>query len=321
MKNIALACALAACAVITPVHAQKSYPEKPVRVIVGFPPGQATDEITRRLAQRLGENMGQPFVVENRPGSGASMAAELVARAQPDGYTLLASSSGPLTINGWIYTSLRYDPKTDFAPIAPISAAPLVLVVNAASSYQTAQGFIESAKAAPGDLNYGSGGNGVTNHLVMEMLMDAAGLDIAHVPYKGGVAAMSDLVGNQIDAMFEVVSVADPLIKQGRLRALAVSGEERVSILPDVPTLQELGYPVRGVPWSGILAPVGTPPGILDALHREISAIVDSPQWQAETRQRGSTTLRMSRQAFADFIAADIERWGVAVREAGVQLN
>ncbi len=298
-----------------------NYPNKPVRILVGFPPGQSTDELARRLAKRLSESMGQAFVVENRPGSGAGLAPELVARADPDGYTLLASSSGPLTINPWIYKDLRYDARRDLAPVASLSIGSLVLVVKADSPYQTAQDLIAAAKAQPGVLNYGSGGNGVTNHLVMEMLKDATDTNIQHVPYKGGVAALNDLIGGQINTMFEVTSVAEPMIKQGRLRALAVSGRARVNTLPDIPTLEELGYGVRGEPWAGLLAPAKTPPQILDRLHAEIEKISQSPEWLADTARGGGTVLNMSRQDFAGFIDAEIGRWGDAVKKGNVQMN
>lgn len=319
MKLTTLLCATALGLAAPALAANPNYPAKPVRVIVGFPPGQATDDVTRRLMQELSTLMGKSFVVENRPGAGAGIAAEMVARAEPDGYTLLASSSGPLTINGWVYKNLRYDARKDFAPVAPMSSAALALVVKADAPWQTLEDLLAAAREQPGQLNFGTGGQGVTNHLAMEMLKDAAKVKLQHVPYKGGMAALNDLVGGQIEVMFEVASVAEPLIKQGQLRALAVSSADRVSVLPDVPTLVEQGYPVLAVPWAGIFAPAATPPEILEQLHKQITEITDSEAWREYSQSRGSTVLKMTRQEFADYMSRDIERWGDAVQKAGVQ--
>ena len=324
MRMIKILGALAAALAIgSPALAQQAaYPTRPVKILVGFPPGNATDDGARRLAEALGSRLGQAFVVENRPGMGAGLAVEQTARAAPDGYTLLASSSGPLTINGWIYKSLRHDVKPDLEAIAPLALGSLALVVNAESPYRNLQDFVSAAKARPGVLNYGSGGNGVTNHLVMELFKDKAGIDIQHIPYKGGMAALTDVIGGQTAAMFEVNSVVEPLVRQGKLRVLAVSGSKRVDMFPDTPTLTEAGFPgIRGELWSGILAPKGTPPEILDLLHQEITRITQAPEWLQYLESRGTVPMPLSRQAFAERIATEIDIWGEAVKRAGVQPN
>lgn len=298
------------------------YPNRPVKVLVGFPAGQATDTIARRLSERLSKRLGQPFVIENRPGSGGGIAAEMVAKADSDGYTLLASSSGPLAVNPWLYSSLRYDPVRDFAPVAAISIGPLALLVNANSPYKTVAELVAAAKAAPGKLNYASGGNGVTNHLAMEMFMHTAGIKLQHVPYKGGMPAMSDLMAKHVDVMFEVSSVVMTMVQQGKLKALAVSSGKREAAYPDIPTLSELGYPGFQVqPWTGVVAPSKTPRAILDRLNAEINAILKTEEWQAETRALGGSPLIMSRGDFGRFIQQETAKWGAAVRMSGAKID
>ncbi len=320
-KFKALAVVSLLMAVSAPLKAS-DYPSKPVRIVVGFPPGQTTDIIARKLAQRLTSTLGRSFFVENRPGVGAGLAAELVARAEPDGYTLLATSSGPMAVNRWVYNNLKYDVKRDFKPIALIGTFPLVLVTSRGSRFPTMKDLIAYAKSHPGRINYGSGGNGVTNHLVMEMFKERAGVDLTHVPYKGGVAAMTDVIAGQVDVMFEVVSIAEPLIRQGKLKALAVASDKRVSTLPDVPTVGELGYPnFRGDPWVGVVAPKGLPPPVLAKLTAAIDGTVKSPEWQKEVALLGATPSTMGHAEFSDFIQAEIVRWGDAAKRANVRAD
>ncbi|MGH8786196.1 MAG: Bug family tripartite tricarboxylate transporter substrate binding protein [Cupriavidus necator] len=303
-------------------NGQASYPTKPVRILVGFPAGQTTDLVARRLAQGLSRTLGQPFVVENRPGSGGSIAAELVARSTPDGYTLLLSSSGPLAINGALYSSLRYNAEKDFTPVAALGWTPQLLLVPAQSPYRTLADFVAAAKSKPGTLNYASGGNGVSNHLIMELFKQRAGLDMRHVPYKGSVPALADLVAGRVDAMFDGPAVAQPFIKDGRLRALAVSGETRMEQFPEVQTVREAGYPgFKALPWSGVVAPAGTPQPILDKLHAEISRTTESVEWQERLRIEGGERLVMSRNEFGAFIHAESERWSEVVRKSGARID
>ncbi|QBY56260.1 Bug family tripartite tricarboxylate transporter substrate binding protein [Cupriavidus oxalaticus] len=322
MKNFkTLAIVSVLMAVSAPLKAS-DYPSKPVRIVVGFPPGQTTDIIARKLAQRLTSTLGQSFYVENRPGVGAGLAAELVARAEPDGYTLLATSSGPMAVNRWVHTNLKYDVKRDFKPIALIGTFPLVLVTSTNSRFSTMKDLLTYAKGHPGKINYGSGGNGVTNHLVMEMFKERAGVDLTHVPYKGGVAAMTDVVAGQVDVMFEVVSIAEPLIRQGKLNALAVASDKRVSTLPEVPTVGELGYPnFRGEPWIGLVAPKGLPPPVLAKLTAAIDRAAKSPEWKQEITLLGATPRPMGHAEFGDFIQSEMARWGDVAKRVNVKAD
>lgn len=299
-----------------------TYPAKPVKILVGFPPGSGSDTTARRLAQKLFENLGQAFVVENRPGGGAALAAELVARAEPDGYTLLASSSGPLILGPLVNKNLRYDTLRDFAPVAPLSRGWYALIVNAKSRFTTLKDFVDAAKANPGKLNYASSGSGVTNHVLMEMFMRSAGVSLHHVPYKGATPALIDLAGGQVDAMFETPAAAEPLVRQGKLRLLAVSSEERLSTLPEVPTVSESGYPgFRGEAWTAILAPARTPAAVLAKLNAEINKILGTSEWQADMRALGSEPLVMTQQEFGSFIKAETVRWGEAVKRSGARIE
>lgn len=310
---------LSACALWTGA-ACAEYPEKAVRMLVGFPAGQTTDVIARMLAQQLTGDLGQAFFVENKPGVGAGLAAEEVARSRPDGYTLLATSSGPLAVNGWIYKNLRYDSKTDFQPLAMIGIFPLVLVVHPESRFKSLADLVEYARKHPGAINYASGGNGVTNHLVMEMFQQRAGVKLNHIPYKGGVAAMTDVVGGQVDVMFEVASIAEPLVRSGKLKALAVASEQRVATLASVPTIAELGYAgFRGDPWIGVVGPKDMPQSVVDRLAGEITRIAQAPQWTKRMAELGAIPQVMGPAQFSTFIGAEVERWGEAVKAANAK--
>lgn len=310
---------LAACALWAGA-AGAQYPEKAVRMLVGFPAGQTTDVIARMLAQELTSDLGQTFFVENKPGVGAGLAAEEVARSRPDGYTLLATSSGPLAVNGWIYKNLRYDSRSDFQPLAMIGIFPLVLVVNPASRFNSVADLVEYARQHPGAVNYASDGNGVTNHLVMEMFQQRAGVKLNHIPYKGGVAAMTDVVGGQVDVMFEVASIAEPLVRSGKLRALAVASEHRVATLANVPTIAESGYAgFRGDPWIGVVGPKDLPQPVVDKLAGEIVRIARKPQWTRRMAELGAIPQVMEPAQFGAFIGAEVERWGEAVKAANAK--
>lgn len=317
----ALTTLLLTLAVMHPAAAA-DYPEKTVKVLVGFPAGQTTDVIARKLAQQLSTSLKQSFYVENKPGVGAGLAAEEVARAKPDGYTLLATSSGPMAVNGWIYKNQRYDSVRDFEPLALIGVFPLVLVVNPNSQFKTVADLVAYARLHPGKVNYASGGNGVTNHLVMEMFKQTAGINLAHVPYKGGVAAMTDVVGGQVEVMFEVVSIAEPLIRGGKLRPLAVASEQRVSTLPNVPTIAESGFPgFRGNPWIGVVAPKNLPKPVADKLSAEIIRISKTPEWTKAMGELGAIPETMGPADFNRFVRAEVTRWGDAVKAANVKMD
>ncbi|WP_020204062.1 tripartite tricarboxylate transporter substrate binding protein [Cupriavidus sp. WS] len=301
----------------------KGYPDKPVRILVGFPAGQTTDIIARIYAEHLGQALGQGFVVENRPGAGATIAARAVAEAAPDGYTLLMSSSGPLTISPWIYkNTLKYDPIKDLEPIGLVIRVPQVLVANNDFPANTFEEFIRIAKEQGPRLNYASGGNGITNHLVMEMLKDKAGLTISHVPYKGASAAMTDLMGGRVQVMFDSTPVTLPLLKSGKIKALAVSGAKRIPWLPDVPTVAEKGYPgFEGSTWAALLAPAGTPQAIVDKLNAQLIRINQMPKVKAAIQDLGAEPQEGTPRQLGQFMQAELQKYGRIVTAANIRLD
>jgi len=310
----ALACAGPAAAQAT------DYPNKPVRVLIGFPPGQATDTLGRAVAQKLQESWGQQFFVDNKPGASGSIATQLAMQSPPDGYTLLVSSSGVLAVNPHLFTKLAYDPVKDFVPVAGIGIVPLVLVTNNHFPATNVKELLTAAKAKPGTINYASSGIGITNHLVMSMFLSTSGVNMTHVPYKGGPPALTDLMGGQVQVMFETSVAALPLVKQGRLRALAVSSLERVSAAPDVPTVAEQGFPgFSGVPWISLMAPSGTPKPIVDKLHNEVVRILQAPAMRETFAAQGVLPMVMTQPELAAFIKAEIAKWGKAVKDSGAK--
>ena len=298
------------------------YPAKPVRILLGFPVGQATDILARMVAQRLSAQHGQQFFVENRPGAAGIIATELAAKAEPDGYTLLATSSGPLTVNPALYAKLPYDVARDFVVVAGLGIVPYVVVVNPSSPIRDIKGLVAYAKANPGKLNYASGGSGVTNHLVTEMFKAAAGIDMQHVPYKGGPAALTDLVGGQVDVMFETMIATLPLVKSGKLRAIAVSSANRASAVPELPTISESGYPgFTGVPWVAMAAPIRTPRAIVTQLNADINRILSTPELKDSFVAQGSEPLVMSLEQMDEFVKAETVKWGRAVKASGAKVD
>lgn len=320
MKRRPLLCTALIAATATTAALANDYPSRPVKVLIGFPAGSGTDVGTRQLAGRLSQALGQAFYVENKPGAAGAMAADAVASAPPDGYTLLASSSGPLVLNPLINRNVKFDLLRDFVPIAITSSGGYILAVNAASRHATLKDLVAAAKASPGKLSYASSGNGVTNHLLMEIFKHEAGIDLVHVPYKGSVNGLNDLAGGQVDAMFDVWPVLDPLVKAGKIRPLAIATDQRDPGLPNVPTVAELGYPgFRGEAWTAILAPARTPPAIVAKLHEEISKIQRSASWQAFVRASGGSSVVTNQQELQGFIKSEMSRWGEVVKRTKVQ--
>lgn len=298
------------------------YPNKPVTVIVGFPPGTATDSVGRVLAERFSQRLGKPFVIENKAGQGGSIGAAAAAKAVPDGYTLVLSATAPMATNPHLYPNLPYDPLRDFAPIGLTSWLPYALVVNANSKIITFQDFMTQAKAQPGAINYASIGNGTTSHLLMTMLMQSTGVKLNHVPYKGSAQAQTDLIGGQVDMTFDTMVSVMPHVKSGRLRALAVSTLGRSKYAPEIPTLNELG--VTGFDagaWLGLLAPAGTPKPIVEKLNRTLNEILDEPETQKRLLAMGAEILKGSPEQFAAHIKSENARWGKLVRETGVKIE
>ena len=323
----AVASALTLAAAIPVASAQttdaaKGYPNKSVRILLGFPPGQATDVLARTVAAELSKNLGQQFYVDNRPGAAGIIATEMAARAEPDGYTLLATSSGPLAVNPTLYKKLPYDVSRDLAMVSGLGIVPYAVVVNPASSIKDIKGLVAYAKANPGKLNYGSGGSGVTNHLATESFKMASGIQMQHVPFKGGPAGVTALAGGQIDLMFETMAGTLAFIKDKRLRAIAVSSSERSAALPDVPTISESGYPgFSAVPWVAMAAPSKVPPAIIAKLNTEINKILKSPEIQKSFHALGTEPMVMQPDQLTAYLKAETAKWGEAVKASGARVD
>jgi tripartite-type tricarboxylate transporter receptor subunit TctC len=306
-----------------PLLAQATdYPNKPVRMLIGFPPGQATDTLGRLIGQKLQEAWGQPFVFDNKPGASGTIATSLALQAPADGYTLLVSSSGVMSVNQFLMTKLPYDVVRDFVPVAGLGIVPLVMVTHPQNPAKNLQELVAAAKAKPGTINYASSGIGITNHLVMAMFTSTAHVDMTHVPYKGGPPALTDLMGGQVQVMFETSVATLPFVKQGRLKALAVSSGERIPAAPEIPTVAEQGYPgFVGVPWVCLMAPAGTPPAIVQKLNAKINEIMQLPAVKEQMAVMGVLPMVMTTDQFNTFWRAEITKWGKAVKDSGASAN
>src|SRR3954469_13350515 len=305
------ALALATAAAIA--QSSASYPGKPIRIVVPFAPGGATDIMTRNIAQKLNESWKQPVVVENRPGANGTVGADLVARSAPDGYTYLAATIAH-SANVSLLPGTPYQLQKDLRPVAIMGLIPLVAVVPANSSVGTLQGLVATSKNR--ELNAGSGGNGTASHLVLELFKSATGAKIQHVPYKGGAPAMTDLLGGQIDAIFALVPECLPHVKSGKLRALAVTSEKRYPLLPDVPTTSEAGIPgVDVTSWNGLMVPAGTPSDVVSKINAEFTRIAGTPEMNARIVELGFQPVFMTVSETEKFIRADVERWAKVIRE------
>ncbi len=322
MKSIVViaSLALAGLACAAPARAQ-SYPDKPVRVVVPWPAGGITDVITRAIGQRLTEVFGQQIVVDNRAGAGGTLGAALVARATPDGYTLLMNDLGGHCSAPSLYSKLPYDAIRDFAPVMLAAGSPMVLVANPSHNVRTLPQLIELAKAKPGQLNYASSGNGAITHLGMVRLMRMAGIELAHVPFKGSIPATSSVIAGETAVAFSTIPAAVPQAKAGRLNLLAVSFSKRSPQLPDVPTIAEtVGEFDLGL-YSGLWAPAGTPRAIIDRLHAEFTAAMEQPRVREILAVNSAQPGRMSPAQFGDYVARETRVWGEVVRAAGIGID
>jgi tripartite-type tricarboxylate transporter receptor subunit TctC len=301
--------------------AADEYLSRPVKIVVPFAAGGPADVYARFLAQHLQEAMGQPFVIENRPGGGSVVGTEIVAKSAPDGYTLLLMSNTH-TVNESLMPNKPFQLMRDFTPVAPINYSDLVLVVNPAVPAKTLQELIALAKAQPGKLNYASSGPGTPYHMAGELFKSMAGVDIVHVPYKESSGARTGVLGAQVEMMFDAVTVMNEHVKAGKVRALATSGKVRSSVMPNVPTLSEAGVPgYDAVIWLGLLAPKNTPPAIVSRLNAEITKIVLRPQTQAEWAKQGAVAMTMTPDAFGKFLADDIVKWARIVKISGARAD
>ena len=319
IKHYIAKAALATTLVIaTAAHA--AYPEKPITIVVGFPPGTSTDAVARILANKMGKDLGQPIIVENKPGVGGSLGAGIVARAKPDGYTLVLSATAPMNINPHVYKSLPYDAGNDFEAVGQTTWLPYILVINNTKNIKTFQDLIGYAKKNPEKLTYASIGKGTTSHLLMESLMKRTGTKMVHIPYSGSTQSQTDVIGGNVDMTFDTVVSAMPHVKSGKLNALAVSVANRAKLAPDVPTIQEQGIKNFNMgAWLGIFAPKGTPRAIVDKLHTELNKALSDKETNAKLVALGSeVVMSESPEAFKKMVQENYDTWGNIVKEAGV---
>jgi tripartite-type tricarboxylate transporter receptor subunit TctC len=309
-------------ALAAPVTAQENWPTRPITYVVPFPTGGTTDTLARLIAQRLGQALGTTVVVDNKPGAGGNIGSEFVARAAPDGYTILGGTISSHAINVSLYPKLPYDPLKSFAPITLIGSNRNVLVVPAGSPFKSVADILKALKDKPGSLSFASAGNGTSQHLSGEMFKTLGGVDMVHVPYKGSGPAIQDVMSGQVPLMFDTSVVAGPHIQGGKLRALAVTSSKRSAAMPDVPTVAEAGiagYEV--VSWQAIFAPAGTPQPIVQRLHAEIAKILKSPEMQERLAKLGMDASGMAPAELAAFQKSEIEKWARVIKAANVKID
>ena len=318
-QKIILLCGLASMGLS--VFAQQAYPNRPVKIIVPFAASGPADNYARFMAQRLQEAMGQSFVVDNRPGAGSIIGTDAVAKAPPDGYTLLMMSNAQ-TVNESLIPNRPFNLIKDFAPIAPINYSDLVLVANPNVPAQNLPEFIKYAKSHPGKINYASSGNGTPYHMAGELFKYMAGVSMTHIPYKGSAAARTDVLSGQVDVMFDAVTTMTENIKAGKVRGLATTGRVRSSVSPDIPTANEDGVPkYEAVIWLGMMAPAGTPEAIVNRLNSEINKIVNAPDVKATWAKQGAVAMSMTAPAFTKYVADDVAKWATIVKVSGAKAD
>jgi len=309
-------------AVATPIWAQQPYPSKPITWVVGFPPGGGADGVTRLVSSKVSQNIGQPIVVENRPGASSIIAAQYVAQQPADGYTIFSAEQGALVFNAALYSKLPYDPQRDFTPVCDMIRAPLVLVVHPSFPATDLKSFIAEVKRQPGKLNFGSPGRGLAHHLAMEALKRRAGLDIVDVQYKGIAPVVQDTISGQIPIAAIDTVVLLPHLKSGRLRAIAAFASKRLSVLPDVPALGELGYEGMDIaPIVGVVAPRNTAPEVVRRLNSEIVRAVRDPEVSGKLSGLGLEIIADTPEQFAAFLQSEASRWLPFIRSLNIKLD
>jgi tripartite-type tricarboxylate transporter receptor subunit TctC len=302
--------------------ADTGYPNKPIRLVVPFPAGGTTDVIGRLIGQQLSARLGQQFIIDNRPGAGGSIGADIVAKAPPDGYTLLLGAVATHSINPSLYAKLPYDAVKDFAPISLLATLPNVLVVNPSLPVRSVQELVALAKAKPGTLTFASGGNGTTHHLSGELFKRMAGVDMTHVPYKGNAPAIADVLGGQVSMMFDNIGNSLPHIKAGKLRALAVTGAVRAPVLPNLPTLAELGFKDFNITsWFALFAPAGAPQPIVERLNIEVNRALHDKQVRELLASEGIEAQGNTPDQFRVFLQTEAVRWAKLVKESGAHID
>jgi tripartite-type tricarboxylate transporter receptor subunit TctC len=320
-RRLLLCVALASLAALPVGLRAQDYPARPIRLVVPFPPGGPTDVLARIVAVRLGERLGQPVVVDNKPGASGMIGADMVAKAAPDGYTLLANASIHV-INPSLYSKTAYDAITDFAPVSNLADVPLVLAVNPKVAARSVAELVALAKTSKISLAFASAGNATSQHLSGEAFKIAANIDMLHVPYKGSAPALTDLIGGQVQLMFDSLPSAMPHLKAGTIRPLAVTTPKRSAALPEVPTIAESGYPGFSIStWYGVWAPAATPPGVVMRLSREIAAIVRLPEVRQQFAGLGAEPVGNTPEEFAAFTKAELAKWAGIVKRSGAKVD
>ncbi|MCA0243592.1 MAG: tripartite tricarboxylate transporter substrate binding protein [Proteobacteria bacterium] len=324
MKSALRSLCLALFAATTAAGAQPqaAYPDRPVKLVVGFPAGQATDLVARVLAEKLAKSMGQPFIVENKPGQGASLGVGSVAKSAPDGYTMALTAAAAMVTNPHLYKNVGYDPLRDFAPCAMLLELPLALVAHPSAPFNTVPELIAYAKAHPDKLSYASSGNGTMSHLAMERLKRQSGLALVHVPYQGSVRSMTDLVAGNVALAFDTLAVTVPQIEARKLKPIAVATTQRVPSMPNVPTIAESGVAdFTASPWLGVVFPAGTPKAIVNRMHAELMKAMDDPAVQKSMQILGAQPRLAGPQEFEQVLRADHAKWGRIVAESGARVD
>jgi tripartite-type tricarboxylate transporter receptor subunit TctC len=300
----------------------QAFPSRPITIVIPFPPGGISDNSTRLISQKAAEGLGQPIVIENRPGAGGQIGADVVKKARPDGHTLYLANIGSHGINQSLYSKLSYDPTKDFDPITVLFSSPTLVLVPASSPVKSMSELVAYAKANPGKVSYGSQSIGSGGHLSGEIMKARNGLQMTHVPYKGSAPALIDLVGGRIDFLFDPITTALPFVKDGRARALAITSDKRSPLAPDVPTIVELGYAGYDVnPWFGLAAPAGTPRPVIDRLNAEFVKALKDPEVVKRLSDQGIDTVGGSPEAFAQFIQSETARWTDVVKTSGAKAD
>jgi tripartite-type tricarboxylate transporter receptor subunit TctC len=322
MKRVALILAALVVAITAPAAAAQAFPSKPIRIVVPSAPGDGSDLIARAIGQKLSEAWGQPVVIDNRPGAGGRIGSEVAAKSAPDGYTWIMANAGSHGINAAVYTNLPFDVERDFAPITQIMRAPNVLVVSPSLGVNTVPEFIALLKKNPGKYTYGSGGNGSSAHMSAELFKMMAGVDLVHIPYKGATPALTDLIGGQIAMFLGNLPPTMPFIKNGQVKALAVTSLKRSPQLPNVPTLDEAGLKgFETIAWFGLLAPAGTPKDIIDKTYAEVARIIQLPDIRERIIALGGEPVGNRPEEFAAIIHSDVVKWKKVAAAAHVKVD
>ena len=301
--------------------ASTAYPVKPIHFIVAVPPGGPADTLSRLVGPRLTAALGQPVVIDNRPGANGNIAYEMTARAAPDGYTITSVAAG-IAINPSLYRDVKFDPVKDFAPITQAIAVPNILVVHPSVPAASVQELVALAKARAGQLVFASAGNGTSGHLALEQFKIMSGVQVIHVPYKGGGPALTELIGGQVQSLFSIALIAMPQVKAGRIRALAISSAKRSLLVPDLPTVAESGFPgFECIGWFGVVAPAKMPRPIVDLMQREITRALRHPEIEQRLQDQGAEVVAGTSAAFGAYIAAEQLKWAGVIKQAGIRID